>query len=132
MALNGNTVHLCFTGREGSELKYYVIDPYKLCNVTATSSKPSQMLKSSTSPQVYLKPNRDAGRCAVSYHVDKASHVKAAIYDASGAHISTSVHSAPQAGSYTMDLGGKRLSQGLYLVRVEVDGAQVVSRKLIF
>ncbi|MBD3319760.1 MAG: hypothetical protein GF350_01550 [Chitinivibrionales bacterium] len=33
---DGSKVHLLFTGRDGAELKYYLIDAYKLCDVDAT------------------------------------------------------------------------------------------------
>lgn len=82
-----------------------------------------------------INPNPFAGLAEISYSLPCASYVSLKVFDVSGTLVTDLVNDNRQAGRHTIpwdvtNTSGCRVSAGVYLVRLEVDGQKLV-RKLV-
>jgi hypothetical protein len=73
-------------------------------------------------------PSRGAGRAALD--LPRAAHVRAAVYDVAGRRVLDVIDRRLEAGrrELTWSIGARAAPAGIYLLRVEVDGASVARR----
>jgi len=81
------------------------------------------------------RPNPFRERTTVSFTLDRDVDVQLAVYDAAGRRVRTLVDGPRAAGAGTADwdgrdASGRRVTAGIYFVRLETDGEPPVSRKL--
>jgi glucose/arabinose dehydrogenase len=83
-----------------------------------------------------IYPNPFGDRATIPFRLDEPASVSLAVYDLLGRHVRTLADVALPAGSHVQtwdgqDAAGRPVSEGAYVVRLRVDGAEVESRVTI-
>ncbi|MBD3345506.1 MAG: T9SS type A sorting domain-containing protein [Chitinivibrionales bacterium] len=105
---DGSKVHLLFTGRGGSKLKYYIIDAYKLCDVDAA-----------TGSNISIGHN----------HMNFAENGAVRIFDPSGRCVFTSRNTSVSNASIDKHL--KKFSTGIYYAHIRRTAGLSSIRKFV-
>ena len=103
---------------QGSDLKVGNVPTKSALNLTT----PSGMIQVAGNPF-----NKETN---LTYHVTEQSHVSVVVYDLKGAVVKVLVDADKDAGNYNLQWNAQNQSNGLYLVRLLVNGNQVQTLKL--
>ncbi len=118
---NGNA-HLAWTNTlNGEQDVYYGRITPVITNITSADVQ-SPILTFN------VNPNPSAGSTRLSYNLAKTSDVKLVLYDITGMEIATLVNSIQHAGSYSVQLDGAKLSNGIYICRLTAGGQSRTAR----
>jgi hypothetical protein len=84
----------------------------------------------------YLAPNPTAGHVSVAYRLARAGEVRVAVYDAAGRLVARPLAlrqgPGPQKASWNgRTENGRRVSSGVYFMRVTLDGARIGTRRVV-
>ncbi len=83
-----------------------------------------------TAARLGVYPNPSAGRGTVTVTVPASVHLRLAVFDVLGRRVAVLADGPREAGAHGFAFDGARLPAGVYLVRAEVGGAQVLSARL--
>jgi Rieske Fe-S protein len=75
-------------------------------------------------------PNPASGISTIDYTINKASHVKLAVYSLLGKEVSRLVDKQQEAGSHKVSFDANSLPRGVYLYRIETSTGFVQTRKM--
>jgi hypothetical protein len=83
-----------------------------------------------------LMPNPTAGRVTVEYRLARGGEVRVSIYDVAGRRVAEPLRARQEAGGRLASWdgrgdGGKRVSPGVYFLRVTLDGARIGTRRIV-
>ncbi|MBD3419050.1 MAG: hypothetical protein GF398_02920 [Chitinivibrionales bacterium] len=127
---DGSKIHLLFTGRDGDELKYYVIDAYKLCNETATRAGDGRMSSAYLGEDLQAVLSSDS-HLSITYRLPGVSKVNLMLYSAHGKLLRTVPGQRRTAGKVTIDLATAGLARGIYLAGLEIDAKLAHKRRIV-
>ena len=112
---NGNA-HLAWANTlNGEQDVYYGRITPVITNVSSPENENS-ILTFNISPNPYSKDTR------LSYNLAKTSDVKLVLYDITGTEIVSLVNTKQETGSYSVQLDGKELKNGIYVCRLTAGG----------
>jgi hypothetical protein len=77
------------------------------------------------------EPNPSRGATTLRYRLGTAAHVRLTVYDTSGRRLTTLVEGDRSAGEYSFHVSGRGFAPGVYLYRLEANGASVVRRAVL-
>jgi hypothetical protein len=77
------------------------------------------------------RPNPFRSATTLHWRLGRAAHVNLSLFDLQGRRVSTLVDADRAAGEHTLSLDGAGLAAGVYLCRLEADGARVVRRAVV-
>lgn len=107
----------------------------RLDDVSVTSKVANSLERDETLPHaVELLPNYPNPfnpTTTLSYRLNRAGHVKLAVFNSLGQHIATVVNSLQPAGSYSIPFDGSRLSSGVFFIRLESSGVTQTGKMVL-
>jgi hypothetical protein len=77
------------------------------------------------------EPNPSRGLTTLRYRLGSAARVRLTLFDTSGRRVSTLVDEDRPAGEHSFQVNGRGLAPGVYLYRLEANGASVVRRAVL-
>lgn len=97
-------------------------------NSTAVAEKPAPVMPGLS---LSVRPNPVADRATVAYALPKAGDADVSLFDATGRLVCVLASGHRAAGSYSLTAAANLLANGVYLLRLDLDGNRVTNRIIV-
>lgn len=97
-------------------------------NASAVAEKPAPVMPGLA---LGVSPNPVADRATVSYALPRAGNASVSLYDASGRLVQELASGHQGAGNYSLSMTAGSLANGVYLLRLDLDGNRLTNRVII-